>query len=273
MQVILWNISQKKLYLKKRNNLISYMKHISWITLGVTSIVVIGFILYFILPHPAYPSSELSEEESKWVDQRPKVEQSFIDMYDSLSTETVASFIQDWQKWSANRLLDATDTLVNRLYQLSLLRYTSNSIKLDSAQYVVRDYYLEIYRSEESYTENKDLDSYVFTDTLFVVPPSIDDRGVLYVTPEIDQLLEAYLNWVEQRDLEKESVLSKFIPVRPGSDIPGYYSFRTYPSIYRFRYFNNCTIVEISPNPYEGDIMVLPNNDIEKASIHHRWII
>ena len=144
------------------------MKHISWTALGVTSIVVIGFILYFILPHPAYPSSELSEEESEWVDQRPKVEQPFIEMYDSLSTETIASFIQDWQKWSANRLVDATDTLVNRLYQLSLSRYTSNSIKLDSAQYVVRNYYLEIYRSEESYTENKDLDSYVFTDTLFL---------------------------------------------------------------------------------------------------------
>lgn len=258
------------------------MKHISWIALGVTSIVVIGLILYFILPHPAYSSSELSEEESEWVDPRPKVEQSFIEMYDSLSTETIASFIQDWQKWSGNRLVDATDTLVNRLYQLSLSRYTSSSIKLDSAQYVVRDYYLEIYRSEESYTENKDLDSYVFTDTLIVVPPSTDGRRILYVTPEIDKLLEAYLNWVfeyseegyqEQRDLEKESDLSKFIPVRPGSDIPGYYSFRTYPSINRFRFFKNCTLVEISPNPYEGDIMVLPNNDIEKASIHHRWII
>ena len=172
------------------------MKHISWIAIGVTSIVVIGLILYFILPHPAYSSSELSEEESEWVDPRPKVEQSFIEMYDSLSTETIASFIQDWQKWSGNRLVDATDTLVNRLYQLSLSRYTSSSIKLDSAQYVVRDYYLEIYRSEESYTENKDLDSYVFTDTLFVVPPSTDGRRILYVTPEIDKLLEAYLNWV-----------------------------------------------------------------------------
>lgn len=246
---------------------------------AVVLLGVMGSLLFVVTPE----AERQAHLEAKYRDHRPKVEQPFLKGYNSLTNENFPRFIEDWRAWSKKREKEASDTMMNRYYELILAHYPGFKSDTDTLDYVVRRYCVSVFHSREKYHKNKSIDSYTFSDTTYMIPPAVKGKEVLYLTPEITKLLDAYLEWAygwwcenritEQPHPDHEEIAKRFIPVEIGGDIPGYYSYETPPDIINFYLFKNCMIAEICPDALIGDFFILPNYSIANYEIFMYWIV
>lgn len=176
----------------------------------------------------------------------PLVSQPFLQSYDSLSTSSIKDFMEDWLEWSEGRKTSADDTLVNRISKEVLSYYKDREV-LDSSRFTVLADRITVIRTAAKFRQKRFLFSLfrinepeTAIDTSYVVPAPVSSRPVLYVTSEIEKKLDQYLHWVyeylddgfyEEVHPDREAEIRQYCPVGPAGDIPGYYTYYSFPRI------------------------------------------
>ena len=237
-------------------------------------LTVLGSIMFLVVIPEAERQAHMV---ANYRDHRPRVEQPFLKRNDSLTKQNFARFIREWRKWSMDQEKEASDTMMNRYYELVLSNYPGSKSDADTLDYVVRRYCVSVFHSEEEYKYSyhtdeysyySDLDSYTYADTTYMFPPAVKGKKVLYLTQETDKLLDDYF---ESRP-DRVEMAKRFIPVQSAGMLPGYYSYVTYPDIVAFYQFKNCMIAEVSPNSLIDDLFILPDYSIANYQVILNWI-
>jgi len=246
-------------------------------------ILLIVFLFYSIRVFNSKDSFNYPpEKKHSHKDPRPTVEQPFLQKYDSLTTAEIDVFISDWAEWSKQRQALATNATANDICS-QVLEYYADKAACDSAEYSVLAYCILVRHSSKSFRVKRDSASDSFDcDTTFVIPVSCDERPVLYLTPEIDAKIDQYLHWIymyrdgedyEERHLDREQIVGRYCPVQPGGDIPGYYTYYSFPRITQLIFFKNGVIVNVTIDPFRRQSLFLRKNSIEKAIVVSDWIV
>ena len=232
--------------------------------------------------HPMKGCYKSSLEAHELVDTRPQVEQLFLQEYDSLTTASLKSFVDHWRLWSKEREPMASCSRIDQICKEVINRY--ERVSPDSASFyvypycIITRYSVGKFQKQDYYWDAKSFDG----DTVYVVPAAIDGKPVLYLTPEIEKKLNDYLHWVyefrdgqlyEEVHHDREEILRKYLPLGPSGDIPGYYTYYSYPMITEVTTYEDGAVVSVTIDPFNGEVLFFKDFSIGEAEVLSSWVV
>ncbi len=229
-----------------------------------------------------------NDSESGHVDSRPKVEQPFLKKYSSQFLFYPPSFFKEWSKYTVPL---ESDSLVNDWYARLFEHYSNDEVSAENSKYEVLPYCIKVKYIEQSfktiigYGENEiggdtwpSFDS-LSGNTFYVVPKIPSQKPILYLTQEIEKILDDYLgsgfalysNSPKQRHPDREKEIAKYIPLSNGPSFSTY-SYYTYPLITALYFFDDGVVFELRPRGFSGATIFLPDGQFESEYIVNTWI-
>ena len=208
--------------------------------------------------------------------QKPIVKQPFLWRYHSLEYAYLPSFFKVWSKYTVPL---PTDSLVNDYYAKVLAHYNDDEYPdsiFPDHKYEVLPYCVKVTYIEKAFGAGRDFKNEILGDypelfrnrgeSSYVVPKVNLDKPVLYLTPEINGLLDDYLGaGVPEKGYYPDRIeaLSRFIQLNRGS-WPGLYSYCTLPVIDEMIFYTDGVVIEIThKNVFET--FFLPDGSFEEV--------
>lgn len=229
--------------------------------------------------------------------QRTLLDTSYIENYSKLNDSNIEKYIDDWYMASKDHQSKNKDTSLTMLYNKVInychkkmtvldslyddnVDFSKGSIADTSEFYVVPEnvciHKLQTRKKEKEWYRHIN----VFSDTIYYDVPVIDNgKPVLYLSDADDTILSNYLSWkyewrgdtyYEERNIEKEKILCKYVPVREGGELPGHYRFYSAPIISNIYHYYGDIMFDIRLSAYYMETLLLKeeNEDFEVVYIY-----
>lgn len=235
---------------------------------------------------------EMREDDERWagehidtLDTSCAVPPGFIEKYTSLSEGNIGAFVSEWEQWSDQLRTHSKDTLLNRIITKIYRDYRANEAG-DSCTFYAFDNYIEVRRYEGKSGEYPPLTVFPNRDDSWdmmmkaserycYVPSTESNRGILYMTHEIDRLLSVYiggyLSPTEEYEVNQDRLafLRKYIQIER-SHWYGWY-INTMPIIYEIYLFDDGYAVYLRTSFSTGEIAFFPYDSSDKK-VCDEWI-
>lgn len=230
------------------------------------------------------------------VDERPDtiamaqvVEPEFIKKYDRLTEADFNAFVNDWKEWSLELRSFSSNPLANEAIGRIFSLY-SEADHADSSRFysLPSNIIISIYPYKlEDYTRKNTpkLDQVTNATKHYAcyIPEFDADKGIVYITPEIDKILSFYVGGVSESgknyfgapltpiNEQRLSELRQIIPVVYGH-WGGYWHFESMPIVSTIFMFQDGFITELRKSWSEGDIVFVPYDIKEGPVLLAEWI-
>ena len=241
---------------------------------------------------------EISEEYNKWKSDHPDtlvlttpIKPSFVERYDSLTENNFNAFFKEWKHWSKQLKSFSTDSLINRSVTRVFTEY--KEINTDSCAFCSLPGCIEVRRYPGPFID------YPFDDiwdrTLaweymmkasdrFSYVPSLDsDKAVVYVTPEIGNILSHYIGGVYESGESGANDFSKWTKINEdrltelryliqvSRDLD--WHFESMPIIISLYLYDDGFVADIRTSWCCGETVFFPNDLKKKKKSLSDWII
>lgn len=250
--------------------------------ISVLLCIIMGmFLIYYV---QQFNHDEISYDTH--IAEHPLISPPFLQAYDSLSTSSIKDFMKDWREWSEERKTSANDTLVNRISKEVLSYYKDREVP-DSSMFTTLADRITVIRTAAKFRQSCRFLSLfridepeIVIDTSYVVPAPVDSKPVLYVTSEIEKKLDQYLHWVykyldegfyEEVHPDREAEIRQYCPICPAGDIPGYYTYYSFPRITKISIYQDGISVDVELTSLTGERLFLPDGNINEAIVYSFW--
>lgn len=243
---------------------------------------------------------QMEEEYNQWtishpdtLVQAPAIEPFFTKKFSSLTENNYKSFINDWKLWSNQLRAYSTDTLANQAVNRIFSDYIDNSP--DSCALYSLPSSIEIRKYSGTYCDypfNDDWDKteeweYMMkaSDRYSYVPSFDSNKDIVYMTPEINDMLSLYIGGVSESKEDDVTDNSKWTKINDDRVAElrsliqvcrghwgGYWHFCTMPIIYSLYLYDDGFIANLRTSWYSGETVFVPYDKSKEKEEILGWI-
>lgn len=228
--------------------------------------------------------------------QRTMLDTSYIFRYAKLNDSNIEQYLDDWRMVSKTHQSKNRDTSLTMLYD-KVIDYCINKMTVRDSLYGsdnvdfsktniadTSEFYVipENVRIHRLHTGKFDKEWYWHIDACsdsisYDVPIVENGKPVLYMNETGHTVLSNYLSWIyewrgdayyEERNIEREKVLDRYIPVRQAGELPGHYRFYSAPIISDIYHCHGEILLDVRTSAYYMETLLMKDWDEDFEVIH-----
>ena len=208
----------------------------------------------------------------------PVIEPTFVNKYHRLGKRNIEAFVQDWKEWSLELRTYSTDSTVNQAISRIMYEFSDENPPENSIFYSfpccieIRKYYGCHPINDEKEDRMQLVERYAY------IPSFDSEKVILYMTPEIEELLSRYLGGIRRigqllTSIKKGRVsyLSRLFYVHYGH-WGGYWILYSMPRIYRLNMYDDGISAYLRTSWHTGETVFVPSDSAKEVVHDSFWI-